>query len=181
MNQAHVLWFTGLSGSGKTTIATALEAQLKKQRYRVTIIDGDSVRSQQHRHLGFTVADIVKNNQLIAELCLEKMLEYDYILVPVIAPFIKTRAETRKKIGSNYHEIYIETPIETCIQRDVKGLYQKALAGKITNFIGLDPVVPYEKPQNPEITITTAQTSVSQAIEAIMSYLNHVPQNRTNI
>lgn len=170
-----VLWFTGLSGSGKTTIAQHLSKELQDLKKTVAIFDGDIVRSQFHKHLGFTPEDIKENNRLIAQLCLKNISSFDYIIVPIISPFSSSRELARKAIGSSFIEVYIQTSLEECIRRDVKGLYAKALRGKIPNFIGIDPNIPYQPPLSPEITINTTQTSPSQAISLILGKIGLYP------
>src|SRR3989344_4558150 len=113
-----VLWFTGLSGSGKTTIAHALEKELVKLGKRVVVLDGDVVRATFHKHLTFAREDIRENNKLTAELAKKKMAEADVVIVPIISPFRENRAMVRSIIGEHFFEIHIHTPIEICIGLD---------------------------------------------------------------
>lgn len=170
MKRATVLWFTGLSGSGKSTIAEKLKKRLETDGKSVLMLDGDDVRNTLHRHLGFTPEDIKLNNQLIAELCETRRADADYILVPVIAPFLETREQVRKTLSPNFIEVFVDTSLEECIKRDVKGLYKKALAEEIENFIGVSFNVPYQRPRDAEIVIETRKVTVDEAVEKIVEY-----------
>src|SRR3989344_6695999 len=125
-----VFVFTGLSGSGKTALAEALKKTYKEQGKRVCILDGDAVRQKDARPLGFSREDIRENNRRIAFLVKEKKGEYDFIFIPVIAPFAEDRARSREIIGDSFFEVFVDCPLATCVQRDVKGLYKEALSGK---------------------------------------------------
>jgi adenylyl-sulfate kinase len=171
MRRATVLWFTGLSGSGKSTIAANLKERLAAQGKEVLTLDGDDVRKTLHQHLGFSPDDIKLNNQLIAELCSSRRTEADYILVPVIAPFAEVREQVRKKLSPGFIEVFVDTSLEECIKRDVKGLYKKALAGEIENFIGISDNVPYQRPRDAEVVLETKEQTVEQSIEGILNYL----------
>lgn len=166
-----VLWFTGLSGAGKTTIAQSVQAELKKHGKKVIVIDGDAVRSTLHRHLGFSRDDIKENNRLIAELVKQKIADVDIILVPIISPFRKDRATARALLGKRFVEIYINCPLNLCAKRDTKGLYAKAAKGEMKNLIGVSQDNPYEAPLNPEIDIRTDQLSLQQSVKKILGYL----------
>ena len=163
---------TGLSGAGKTTLAQHLFKRLRKEGYSALVLDGDEIRRQAHSRLGFSAADIRLNNRLVAERCLQLVDTYDFIIVTLISPFRDSRAEARKLLGNIYTEIFINVSIEEAIRRDVKGLYKRALNGEISNFIGISPEIPYEEPQNPELTIDTGQYAISEAIEKIWTYLH---------
>src|SRR5438874_2199244 len=126
MSQALVAWFTGLSGSGKSTIAHLVTEQLRASGRRVLVLDGDAVRDREHRHLVFTPADIRENNRLIAELCRRSLGDTDVILVPVISPFRDARAAARAQLGAVFHEVYIKASLEAVSSRDPKGLYRRA-------------------------------------------------------
>ncbi len=158
-----VLWFTGLSGAGKTTIAEALAARLRAQGKTVELIDGDTVRQTFHQDLGFSKEDITKNQRLIIRLITERLGKFDYILVPVIAPLKALREEARAAVGEGFFEVYVHSSHETRAARDPKGLYKKAAAGEITDFIGYDGV-PYEAPEHPDLTINTDIESLEQGI-----------------
>jgi len=171
-NRGIVLWFTGLSGSGKTTIASELKKILANAGKLVSIIDGDTIRNKEHKHLGFSREDIKTNNCLIAELAKKEAENHDFVLVPVISPYQEDRANARLTIGPNFFiELFINAPLEKCIERDTKGLYQKALNGEINNLIGLNSSNPYEIPTNPDLEINTVKNDVSTAVANILSFL----------
>jgi len=132
--RSKVLWFTGLSGSGKTTIAEGTYQHLIKNGKKVKILDGDKIRGEIHYNLGFTKMDIEKNNKKIAELCIDLISSYDFIIVPIISPFSYLRKKVRAMIGLGFYEIYIQASLTKVINRDVKGLYKKALRNEINNF-----------------------------------------------
>ncbi len=173
MNFPLVLWFTGMSGAGKTTIAENISAQLRENNLNPLILDGDAIRGSLHKHLSFSKEDIMENNRLISELCVEKMSDYDVIIVPIISPYKISRKKARETIGSNFFEIYIETPLDILIKRDSKGLYQKSLEGKIDNLIGFSKKNVYEKPENPDLIINTHDETVEDSVRKLM---NHIKQ-----
>ena len=123
-----ILWFTGLSGAGKSTVAERLLTRLQESNFSVQIIDGDWVRETTHRHLGFTESDIKTNNALIANLCLEERKNSDVVIVPIISPYCQSRKDARKKLHPGFYEIYFSASLDCVIQRDVKGLYAKSSA-----------------------------------------------------
>jgi adenylyl-sulfate kinase len=170
MKDAKILWFTGLSGSGKTTIAEILKKEFDNLGKSYLVFDGDDVREKLHKHLGFTPEDIKENNRLIVQLCSDVIDKADYILVPVISPFRESREKARDMFGESFIEIYVNCPYEECKKRDVKGLYAKAERGEIENFIGLH--VPYEPPTNPEIEIDSIEENIEEAVQKILSFLN---------
>lgn len=167
-----VIWFTGLSGSGKTTIAKKLEEQFIDDGKSVEVIDGDTVRSTLNKHLGFSREDIKENNELIAHLVAKKMSSVDVILVPIISPFAEDRAYARNLIGSSFVELFVNTPLHVCKKRDVKGLYQEVDEGKREPLIGMDDDHPYEIPQDPDITVRTEDASVEETVSTIMNTLS---------
>ena len=146
--KAKVLWFTGLSGSGKSTIANCISKKLIEFNYSVITLDGDEIRNSVHVHLGFSPVDILENNKKIAIICKDLLQNHDFILVPIISPFRKTRLNAKKIIGKSFVEVYIKSSLKTVINRDVKGLYKKALNGKIENLLVLTPWFPTNHPIN---------------------------------
>jgi len=167
--KAKIIWFTGLSGSGKTTIANKLKEKLNSKQKSVRIFDGDIIRNELHKNLGFTPEDIRENNRLILELCKKEQDKFDFILVPIISPFKDSRNLARKTFGDSFIELFVNCPIEECKSRDVKGLYQKAKEGKIENFIGI--AIPYEPSENPEIELRTDRESINYSLSKILEFL----------
>ena len=170
MKDTKVLWFTGLSGSGKTTIADKLKERLEKKGKNIKIIDGDNIRTTLNKHLGFSVEDITKNNGIILELCKIEIGKVDFILVPIISPFRKSREKARKELKENFIEVYVNCSYAKCEERDVKGLYNRVKKGAIKNFIGLH--VPYEKPINPDIEVKTSGEKIEESVDKIINFLN---------
>jgi adenylylsulfate kinase len=165
-----VLWFTGLSGSGKSTVVDILIGKIKEDGKSCVVFDGDDVRNRLHKHLGFSTEDIKENNRLIAELCRGEIGKTDFILVPIISPFRESRRAARELFGENFLEIYFNCPYKECKKRDVKGLYKKAHDGEIENFIGLH--IPYEFPENPDIEIESISEEPEESAEKILSCLD---------
>lgn len=167
-NLGFTLWFTGLSGAGKTTISKGVALELKARGYRVEILDGDVVRTHLSQGLGFSkqdrdinvcrigfVASLLSRNQVVS-------------VVAAISPFKDSREKVRE-MNENFVEVYVKASLEACEQRDVKGLYALARAGKIPEFTGIDS--PYEEPLNPEIVCNTEQESIVESINKIINYL----------
>ena len=171
MKKSQVFWFTGLSGSGKTTLALKLKDKLESTEYKVKLIDGDDIREKLHRNLGFTEEDIKKNNQLITQLCLDFIDEYDVILVPIISPYRISRIAARNKIGDSFNEVYISAKIETVVKRDTKGLYRKAMNGEIDNMIGYSSDSIYEKPIKPDLKIDTDKLNLFDSVEIFYKFI----------
>jgi adenylyl-sulfate kinase len=169
--KGFTLWFTGLSGSGKTTLAKALEPMLRDRGLKVERLDGDIVRQSLTRDLGFSKEDRDKNIERVTFVA--KLLTRNdvAVLCSFISPYIERRNRSREEIGS-FVECYVECPLETLIERDVKGLYEKALAGEIESFTGVSD--PYEPPPNPEITVNSATQTVEESLEAIVRRLEEL-------
>ena len=164
-----VLWMTGLSGSGKSTIANEVELQLEGMGFHTYLLDGDNIRHGLNKDLGFTEADRIENIRRIGEVS-KLMTDAGLIVITAfISPFQSERNMVRELIdASEFIEIFIDTPLHVAERRDVKGLYAKARAGKLKNFTGIDS--PYEKPSKPEITIDTTELSVAEAADTIVKY-----------
>src|SRR3989338_10462547 len=162
-----VLWFTGLSGSGKTTIARALRKELEAMGKSVAMLDGDAVRETRTRDLGFGREDIRENNRIIAGLAKEKSAERDVVIVPIISPYREDRTMARGIVGENFLEIFIDCPLSVCEASDAKGLYKKARAGEIENFIGMSELSPYERPAHPDIIIDTDKMSIEEGVRML--------------
>jgi len=165
-----VLWFTGLSGSGKSTIANLVERSLLAQGRHTYLLDGDNVRHGLNRDLGFTDADRVENIRRVAETSKLFVDAGLIVLVSFISPFRSERRMARELLGAGeFIEIFVDTPIEVCKERDPKGLYQRAMAGEIKNFTGIDS--PYEAPESPELTIRTVDADADTQAERIVEFL----------
>ena len=170
MGQRKIIWLTGRSGAGKSTIADSFHSKMEAQGKKVRIIDGDDIRAIHHRHLGFTEPDIKENNRLIVELCQKCVDDYDYLLVSVITPYEVSRQYARSVLKDLYCEVYVKVSLEAVIERDPKGLYKKALAGEIPNFIGVSAEMPYEIPMNPDVILETESFSVQQCVQQLCDY-----------
>ena len=168
--KACVLWFTGLSGAGKSTIANLVEKKLFGMGRHTYLLDGDNIRHGLNRDLGFTDADRVENIRRVGEVARLMTDAGLIVLVSFISPFRSERQLARSLLGTGeFFEIYVDTPLAVAEARDPKGLYQKARAGKIRNFTGIDS--PYEPPENPEIHIETGRVSAEQAAEQVIGQL----------
>ena len=170
-----IIWFTGLSGSGKSSIANILEKKLHSMGLHTIILDGDNIRHGLNKDLGFTEADRVENIRRVGEVA-KLMVESGLICITAfISPFESERRMIRSLVTKDeFVEIYVDTPLEICEERDVKGLYAKARAGQLPNFTGISS--PFEEPKNPEIRIDTIQTSPEVAADIIIDFLskNHL-------
>lgn len=165
-----LLWFTGLSGSGKSTIANALDVALYQRGYHTFLLDGDNVRHGLNKDLGFSDADRVENIRRVGEVSKLFADAGLIVLSAFISPFASDRRMVRNLFPSGeFIEVFMNTPLEVCEERDPKGLYEKARAGKIKDFTGIDS--PYEKPSQPEITLDTSVMSVDECVDLLLSYL----------
>lgn len=175
--RAKVLWLTGLSGSGKSTIAQALERHLYNAGFFAQVLDGDNIRSGINNNLGFSIEDRQENIRRIAEVAKLYFNSGIITLNSFISPTVTIRDFAKDIIGrDNFIEIYINAPIEVCEARDVKGLYQKARAGEIKGFTGIDS--PYEPPVNPAIEIKTDELTLEASVEKIYEHiLPHIKLN----
>ncbi|MEJ8545118.1 adenylyl-sulfate kinase [Brevibacillus borstelensis] len=168
MQKGVTVWFTGLSGSGKTTINRLVETQLRKTGIRVEVLDGDDIRKWLAADLGFSKEDRRKNIERAAFVA--KLLTRNDVLVlaSFISPFREMREYCRKEIGS-FVEVFVNCPLEVCVQRDVKGLYKKAIAGQIEHFTGISD--PYEAPESPEVTVYTDRETAEESTGKVIGYL----------
>jgi adenylylsulfate kinase len=165
MNQRGVtLWFTGLSGAGKTTITQALEKKLREGGYGIEVLDGDVVRTNLTKGLGFSKADRDENIRRIGFVSHLLTRHGVIVLVSAISPYRDIREEVRQKIG-DFVEIFVNAPLAVCEGRDVKGLYQKARQGEIKGFTGIDD--PYEEPLNPEVECRTDLESLEESVAKV--------------
>jgi adenylyl-sulfate kinase len=165
------VWFTGMSGAGKTALAIPLEAELRKRGLKVERLDGDIVRQSLTRDLGFSKEDRDKNIERVTFVA--KLLTRNgvAVLCSFISPYRAVRAQVKEEVG-NFVEVYCYASMETLIERDVKGLYKKALAGEIENFTGISD--PYEPPPEPEITVNSAAQTVEESIQIILKRLQEL-------
>lgn len=171
LNQrSKVLWFTGLSGSGKSTIAQAVEKKLYTQGYFVKALDGDNVRTGICNNLGFSIDDRTENIRRIAEVAKLFLDSGVLVLCSFVSPTIAIRQSAQDIIGAeDFIEIFVDTPLHICESRDVKGLYAKARAGEIKGFTGIDS--PFEAPTAPHISLKTADRSVSDCADEVVRYV----------
>lgn len=166
--KAVVIWFTGLSGSGKTTIAIALEKELNKKGILTQVLDGDNIRAGINNNLGFSEEDRKENIRRIAEVT-KLFLNCGIVTINCfVSPTNEIREQAKTIIGENdFLEIFINTPLEICEQRDVKGLYKKARAGEIKDFTGISS--PFEAPLHPSLEVKTENKTVEQSVNEILS------------
>lgn len=168
-HKAACLWFTGLSGSGKSTIANAVEQALFADNYHTYILDGDNIRNGINKDLDFSEAGRNENIRRIGEVANLFCDAGIVVLAAFVSPFKKDREILKGLMGDQFIEIYVDAPVEVCEQRDVKGLYKKARAGEISNFTGISS--PFEAPENPAIHIRTDQESIQEATQKVVSYI----------
>ena len=172
-HKGHVLWFTGLSGSGKSTVASAVERELHQKGFRTFILDGDNVRAGLNSDLDFSAESREENIRRIAHVSALMKDAGLIVLSAFVSPYAKDRDFVKSACDNDFSEIFISTPLEVCEQRDVKGLYAKARAGEISNFTGIS--APFEKPANPELDVPTHTMSIEDATNMVVSYvIEHV-------
>ena len=171
-----ILWFTGLSGSGKSTLANATEHRLHQLGYKTMVLDGDNIRMGLCKDLGFSDADRTENIRRIAEVAKLFAESGTIVLTAFISPFRSDRDAARQIIGDDFIEIFVDTPLEICEQRDPKGLYKKARAGQIKGFTGIDS--PYEAPLKPELKIDTTANDIDTLSAGIAEYYSTLFANK---
>jgi adenylylsulfate kinase len=170
--RGFTLWFTGLSGAGKTTISEIAEKELRQRFGRVEVLDGDIVRTNLSKGLGFSREDRDTNILrigFVAELLTRNGVG---VIVSAISPFKEARDQVRRKIGEDFLEVYVDAPIEVCAERDVKGLYKKAFAGEIPQFTGVSD--PYEPPAAPELHIKTDEETPEESARRVIARLEEL-------
>lgn len=165
------VWFTGMSGAGKTALALPLEEELRNRGLKVERLDGDIVRESLTRDLGFSKEDRDKNIERVTFVA--KLLTRNGVVVlcSFISPYRKVRARSRQEIG-DFVEVYCYAPLETLIERDVKGLYKKAIDGEIENFTGISD--PYEEPENPEVVIDSGTETIEESLAKVLGKLEEL-------
>jgi len=165
-----VVWLTGLSGSGKTSTADALEIKLHALGYKTYTLDGDNVRHGLNNDLGFTDADRVENIRRVAEVAKLPVDAGLIVITAFISPFISERKYARQIFADNeFIEVFVDAPIEVCEARDPKGLYKKARSGQLKNFTGIDSE--YQKPPNPEIVLESSKKPPEELADYVLEYL----------
>lgn len=164
---SFLIWFTGLSGSGKSTIANAVEQHLFSQGITTYILDGDNIRQGLNKDLSFSAEDRTENIRRIAEVA-NLMIDAGIVVIAsFIAPYYKNREDVRQIVGNeNYVEVYVNAPLEICESRDVKGLYKKARVGEIQDFTGISS--PYEAPLSPDVELRTDLLSIEEAVKLVL-------------
>jgi len=171
MIDSHIFWFCGLSGVGKTTIANGTKNLLDREKVSNYVIDGDEIRSSQHKLLSFSEKDIKKNNELIAKLCMGKMAEHQVILVPIISPYNYSRKLAKDLLQESFNLIFLKAGINKLIERDTKGLYKSAIEGKIDNVIGFSKSNIFEEPRNPDLEIDTEKEKIDESINKLFDFI----------
>ncbi len=169
-HKGGVLWLTGLSGAGKTTLAFAAEEKLFESGFRAYVLDGDNMRHGLSSDLGFSPDDRGENIRRIGEVA---ALFADAGMIAIsafISPYQNDRQQARKAAGSNFHEVYLSATVEACEKRDAKGLYEKARRGEIPDFTGIS--APYEEPENAELVIDTGNQGVDESLGILLEYAN---------
>lgn len=169
-HRGGVLWFTGLSGAGKSTLAVGLEQELFKQGFHTALLDGDNVRHGLNANLGFSPEDRAENIRRVGEVAALFQQSGILVMASFISPYRSDRERARDAAADGFHEIYIKADIETCIERDPKGLYQRALAGEILDFTGIS--APYEVPEQADLIVDTGKLTVEQSIALLVDYVN---------
>jgi len=164
-------WFTGIPCSGKTTIADRVAEILREKGYKVERLDGDIVRKGLTSDLGFSKEDRDENIKRVTFVARLLTRNGVAVLATFVSPYRERRAKTRQEIGS-FVEVYMRCPVEVCMERDVKGMYEKALAGEIKNFTGVDD--PYEEPENPELVLDTDKESIDECAQRVLEKLGEL-------
>ncbi len=167
---AKIIWLTGLSGAGKTTLSKKINKILKVKK-KCLVIDGDIFRKK-NKQFSFTKKNIIKNNLHIIDFCKKNFTKYDFIIVSVISPLKKTRRYASQVFKENYFEIYVFASLKTLVKRDTKGLYELSRKGLIDNLIGFNSKIKYEKSNHQYLRINTAKLSLNQSLEKILKYTN---------
>ena len=179
-NKACTIWFTGLPSSGKSTLAEMLESEFKRLGYPVEILDGDVVRTNLSKGLGFSKEHRNINIRRIGFVCHLLSRNGTFAISAAISPYRNVRDENRSMIG-DFVEVFVNCPLEECVKRDVKGLYKKAVAGEIHEFTGISD--PYEEPLNPEVMVETAMEEPDESLEKILNKLaeiGYISRDRQN-
>lgn len=168
--KAQIIWFVGLSGSGKSTIANIVEQKLHEKGYATYLLDGDNVRMGLNKDLGFSDADREENIRRIGQVAKLFVDAGTIVLSAFVSPFEKDRQQVRDLVGDGeFVEVFVNCPLEVCEQRDVKGLYAKARAGEIKDFTGISS--PFEEPKNPEVEVRTDLLNIEESVDKIVNLI----------
>ncbi len=165
-HRAVCLWFTGLSGSGKSTIANAVEQYLYNHNFRTYILDGDNIRKGLNKDLNFTEESRIENIRRIGEVAKLMIDAGIVVLAAFVSPFLKDRQLLKDVMENSFVEIFVDAPIEVCEQRDVKGLYKKARRGEISNFTGISS--PFEIPEHPDVHLHTDKQDINESAQTVL-------------
>ena len=165
-HRAVCLWFTGLSGSGKSTVANVVEQELHSMGLYTYILDGDNIRKGLNSDLNFTEQSRIENIRRIGEVAKLMIDAGIIVLAAFVSPFIKDRQLLRNLMDDSFVEVFVDAPLEVCEQRDVKGLYKKARAGEISNFTGISS--PFERPIHPDVHIHTDKETLEDSVQAVL-------------
>lgn len=170
-HEGFTLWFTGLSGAGKSTVAESVEAELRARGSRIEVLDGDVVRTNLSKGLGFSREDRDTNIGRIAFVA--DLLSRNGVpaITAAISPYRETRDSARQLIGDRFIEVFVDASVDECARRDVKGLYAKAFSGEIKEFTGVSD--PYEAPENAEITLDTENEEIEESVNKVLAYLEN--------
>ena len=168
-DKGFTLWFTGLSGAGKTTISGILEKELRERGSKLEILDGDVVRENLSKGLGFSKEDRDTNVRRIAFVADLLSRNGVPVITAAISPYKEIRDEARETMGERFIEVYVKASVDTCAERDVKGLYKKAFAGEIKEFTGVSD--PYEAPESPEVVCDTENETAEESAQKLIAYL----------
>ncbi|WP_421987367.1 adenylyl-sulfate kinase [Roseivirga sp.] len=175
-----LVWFTGLSGSGKSTMANLLEAELHASGYKTYLLDGDNIRHGLCNDLAFTEKDRIENIRRIGEVSKLFLDSGVIVLSAFVSPFAQDREQVASLVGKqNFVEVFVDCPLEVCEERDVKGLYKKAREGKIKNFTGIDS--PFEKPKNPNLVLKTAEIEPQILLSNLLDYVEPKISVKANV
>lgn len=166
-----LIWFTGLSGAGKTTLSKGVHNLLKRQHLYSVLLDGDEIRKTINKDLGFSHEDRTENLRRVAEISLLLLQQNLFVIGAFISPLITDREMVKNIIGDdNFIEVYVNTPLHICEQRDIKGLYKKARNNELKNFTGISSI--YEAPPNPDFIINASNSSIDLSVQEVFEFLN---------
>jgi adenylylsulfate kinase len=179
-HKGFTIWFTGLSGAGKTSVARIVEGTLREREVKIEVLDGDVVRTNLSKGLGFSKEDRDTNIRRIAFVADLLSRNGVGVITAAISPYREIRDEARELMGDRFVEVFVDASVDECARRDVKGLYEKAFAGEIKEFTGVSD--PYEAPENPELVLDTENETVEESADKVLSYLEQngfIPAHQT--